>query len=110
MQELLEARTHPEQGYRSCLGLLRLAKLFGSERLEAGCKRADSLGLYSYKSVQSILQKKLDLEPLRIEDNRRDVHLVHANLRGAAYYQSRQDQPLEPESDAVPEEVESLKA
>jgi transposase len=110
VQELLEARTHPEQGYRSCLGLLRLAKLFGSERLEAGCKRADSLGLYSYKSVQSILQKKLDLEPLRIEDNRRDVHLVHANLRGAAYYQNQNDQPLEPESDAVPEEVESLKA
>jgi hypothetical protein len=68
--------------------------------------------------VQSILQKKLDLEPLRIEDNRRDLPLVHSNLRGAGYYQNRKVQMLEPASEAasepvtegITEEVDSLKA
>ena len=86
VQQILESRTHPEQGYRSCLGLMRLTKTFGADRLEAACKRADHLRAYSFKSVQSILQNKLDLEPILLEENRRDVQFVHGNLRGAAYY------------------------
>ncbi len=86
--QILETRAHPEQGYRSCLGLMRLGKTFGADRLEAACKRADHLRAYSFKSVQSILQKRLDFEPVTLEDNRRDVQFVHGNLRGAAYYKS----------------------
>ncbi len=92
VETILAARAHPEQGYRSCLGLLRLGKSFGADRLEAACKRADHLRAYSFKSVQSILQNKLDLEPIVLEDNRRDVQLNHGNLRGAAYY--RQENPV----------------
>ena len=67
---------------------MRLTKSFGAERLEAACTRADHLRAYSFKSVQSILQNKLDLEPILLEENRRDVQFVHGNLRGAAYYKS----------------------
>jgi transposase len=86
VQSILEARAHPEQGFRSCLGLLRLGKTFGVDRLEAACKRADYLRAYSFKSVQSILQNKLDLKPMVLEENQQDVQLKHGNLRGAAYY------------------------
>jgi transposase len=86
VQSILESRAHPEQGFRSCLGLLRLGKTFGNDRLEAACKRADYLRAYSFKSVQSILQNKLDLKPIVLEENQQDVQLKHGNLRGAAYY------------------------
>ena len=64
VQKILESRPHPEQGYRSCLGLLRLGKTHGPERLEAACRRAVALKAYSYPSVDSILKKKLETEPL----------------------------------------------
>jgi transposase len=88
VQTILETRTHPEQGYRSCLGLLRLGKSYGADRLEAACKRADHLRAYSFKSVQSILQNNLDLKPMQLEENQREMQFVHGNLRGAAYYKT----------------------
>lgn len=59
------SRAHPQQGFRSCLGLMRLGKRYGAERLEAACHRALSIGGLSYKSVQSILETGLDREPLQ---------------------------------------------
>ncbi|MEK6686904.1 MAG: hypothetical protein AABZ01_00435, partial [Gemmatimonadota bacterium] len=94
---ILESKPHPEQGYRSCLGLMRLAKDYGTTRLEAACQRARALDSCSYKSIASILKTKLDQQPLpgaqvltlpRVPD--------HANLRGAAYYQG----PLSPALEA----------
>ena len=61
---ILDSRPHPEQGFRSCLGILRLGKHYGNERLEAACQRAQRLGSYSYKSVQSILKHNLDEQAL----------------------------------------------
>lgn len=85
---ILENRPHPEQGYRSCLGLLRLAKRYSSERLELACARALALKAYSYKNVQSILKKGLDQQPLEgSSDQRRLPLLEHENLRGRTYYQ-----------------------
>jgi transposase len=86
IEAILEARTHPEQGFRSCLGIMRLGKSFGAQRLEAACKRADALRGYSFKSVQSILQNNLDLEPSGLEDVPARALIEHPNVRGAAYY------------------------
>lgn len=85
---ILESKPHPEQGYRSCLGIMRLAKDYGVERLEAACRRTLALDSCSYKSVASILKTKMDQQPLP-GSPALTLPLVpdHANLRGAAYYQ-----------------------
>ncbi len=88
IERILESRPHPEQGYRSCLGIMRLGKSYGGERLEAACRRATYLQSYSYKSVQSILKHKLDAEPLPLEQpTPQPTPQQHHNLRGASYYQ-----------------------
>ena len=86
VERILESRPHPEQGYRSCLGIMRLGKSYGSERLEAACKRACYLQSYSYKSIQSILKHNLDEEPLPTESQPSAPRRPHDNLRGASYY------------------------
>ena len=87
-QEILNRRAYPEQGYRSCLGLLRLGKVYGSDRLEAACERALGLGAYSFKSVKSILRTGLDRQPLsKATGAGNRVPLDHKNIRGADYYQ-----------------------
>jgi transposase len=70
VEEILASRPHPEQGYRSCLGVMRLSRRYGSERLEAACSRALAIASPSYRSVDSILKHGLD----------RDV-------RGPGYYE-----------------------
>ena len=60
VQAILADRPHPEQGYRSCLGLLRLGKRYGALRLEAACTRAVAVGARSYRHVDSMLKHGLD--------------------------------------------------
>jgi transposase len=85
---IIENRPHPEQGYRSCLGLLRLGKTYSPERLEAACARALQMKAYSYKNVESILKKGLDRQPLATASPQTPLPLLeHANLRGKEYYQ-----------------------
>ena len=81
---IMERRPHPEHGYRSCLGIMRLSKRYGPERLEAACTRALALGSYNYRSVSSILAKGLDARPLSTPVPRTNPE--HTNLRGAGYY------------------------
>ena len=57
---ILERRPHPEQGFRSCLGIVRLVRPFGADRLEAAATRAIEIGTFTYGSVRSILDNKLD--------------------------------------------------
>jgi transposase len=87
VQQILASRPHPEQGYRSCLGLLRLAKKYGPERVEAASGRAIAVGARSYRHVESILKHGLDRLPLDPDDTPPHPRLVHANVRGPAYYQ-----------------------
>src|SRR3989449_9670587 len=61
---ILTERRHPEQGYRSCLGILRLEKVYGRDRLEAACARAVTVRARSYRHVDSILKNGLDRVPL----------------------------------------------
>jgi transposase len=86
VEAILESRPHPEQGYRSCLGILRLAKRYGDERLEAAAGRAVSVGARSYRHVDSILKHGLDRLPLTAEEQPSPV-LLHDNVRGPDYYQ-----------------------
>lgn len=82
---ILASRPHPEQGYRSCLGLLRLGQRYPAARLEAACARALALRATSYKSVQSILRTGLDGQPLPPPPAARPP-AMHPHLRGPAYY------------------------
>lgn len=85
---LLESRKHPELAYRSCLGLLNLARQYTPARLEAACQRALLLGALRQSSVRSILERGLDSQPLpEIPDEPIAPPPVHENVRGAAYYQ-----------------------
>lgn len=85
---ILASRPHPEQGYRSCLGLLRLGKSYGPDRLEAACARALATGARSYHNVQSILKSGLDRVPyIEADVVPRAPPVVHENVRGAEYYQ-----------------------
>ena len=84
---ILQSKAHPEQGYRACLGLLRLSKQYGKERLEAACQRALWTGAVYYKSVKNILEHNLDREPCFDDSQTRAASVaVHENVRGPEYY------------------------
>jgi transposase len=85
VEKMLGSRRYPEQAYRSCLGLLRLGKTFGEDRLEAACHRALAFSTFSYQSVKSILKTGLDSQPLP-ETQPPQPALEHSNLRGADYF------------------------
>jgi len=83
---ILSSRLHPQQAFRSCLGLMRLGKTHGDSRLEAACTRALHFQTTSYTSVKSILKNGLDSAPLG-ETTIATKAIVHPNVRGAAYYE-----------------------
>jgi transposase len=82
---VLTSRRHPQQAYRSCLGILRLGKAYGDARLEAACRRALILSSHSYKSIESILKHRLDDKPLA-EQQELALPEDHDNIRGPSYY------------------------
>lgn len=86
VRAILEERPHPEQGYRSCLGVMRLEKRYGADRVDAACRRALVSGGRSYKHVERILKHKLDQLP-DDEVPSSDTRPTHANVRGPDYYQ-----------------------
>jgi transposase len=83
---ILRERHHPEWGYRSCLGLFRLAKKYGNERLDAASRRALYAGARSYRPVLTILQHNLDGQPLPQPDVPASAGASHENVRGPDYY------------------------
>jgi transposase len=87
-ETIMRERRHPEQGYRSCLGILRLGKTYGPERLEAACARALVARARSYGHVESILKNGLDRIPLpeNPDDQPQPRNAVHDNIRGPHYY------------------------
>lgn len=82
----MDSRPHPEQGYRACLGLLRLARQFGEARLEAACERALRLGATRYRSVKSILDNGLDRQAFNDTGTEQSALPLHDNVRGPQYY------------------------
>jgi transposase len=81
---ILQSKPHPQMGYRSCLGILRLGQRYSNQRLEAAARRALATGACSYPSVKSILERSLDRQPLESPSPR--PPLEHSNLRGPAYF------------------------
>lgn len=84
VQAIMDRKLHPEQAFRACMGIIRLAKSYSKERVENASKRALTYGAISYQSVFSILQKNLDLNPL--PEQIHSEPLFHENLRGSKYY------------------------
>ena len=92
---ILAERTHPEQGYRSCLGIIRLQKRYGTERLERACARAHAARARSYRHVDSILRNGLDRLPppplppsTTVPESTAEAtaDAMHENVRGEQYY------------------------
>ena len=83
---ILDSRPHPEQGFRSCLGIMRLGKQYGAQRLEAASKRALAIKALSFRRVESILKNGLDQQELFSEEPEPDVPPSHGNVRGNRYY------------------------
>ena len=82
---ILAAKPHPEQGFRACLGILRLVRSYGAERVEAACQRGIDIGARTYSSVASILRNNLDraYHPQPVPDV---PPVQHGNIRGGGYY------------------------
>ena len=87
---IMDSRPHPEQGYRSCLGIISLAKHYGPERLENACSRALIIKGFSYKSVKSILKNGLDQQALLFDQSENTPPIRHDNIRGKHYYQQKE--------------------
>ena len=83
--KVLETKMHPEQAYKSCSGILNLARKVGNERLVNACKRATLFGVYNYPIILQILEKNLD----HFSEEETEIMLMpqHNNIRGSEYYQ-----------------------
>ena len=86
VERLMKERPHPEVGFKSCMGLIRLGKEHGTERLEAACRRALVLSSHTYTTVKNILSSGTDQLPLPIGQEVRSTLSLHENVRGGSYY------------------------
>ena len=86
IEHIMASRAHPQQGFRSCLGILRFAKSYGEARLESACQRALAIGAHSYKSVESILKNGLDQKPLATPPAAPPLPTHHEYVRGQDYF------------------------
>ncbi|NCP78643.1 MAG: IS21 family transposase [Desulfuromonadales bacterium] len=84
VENILARKAYPEHGFRSCMGVISLARRYSKERLEAACKRALSIKGVTYKSIKSILENNLDQKALPVQMALPAV--IHANIRGTDYY------------------------
>lgn len=85
IQKVLDKKQHPEQAYKSCLGILSFAKKVGNERLTGACRRALGFGSYSFKMIEGILNKGLDGMTEGEEAGQLSMPL-HDNIRCENYY------------------------
>lgn len=83
--KVLDRKQHPEQAYKSCMGILGFAKKVGNERLIKACQRALGYGAYNYKTIQKILEKELDKRDAPDETDQLTMPF-HDNIRGESYY------------------------
>lgn len=85
VDRLLVARKHPQQAYRTCLGVIRLGQTYGDDRLEAACHRALHVNAVAYRSIESMLKTGMDKKPLVIDSPQTTLPL-HENVRGPTYF------------------------
>jgi transposase len=94
---ILERGPHPESGRRACLGLMRMGRKYGDERLEAACARALAIGNPRLRSVEAML--KSGLEKLALAEEVESKPVVHENIRGGDYFDRREAAPRSEEED-----------
>ena len=87
VRTIMERKVHPEQGYRSCLGIVRFIRRYGGTRVENACDRALALNAFAYKSVLSILKTGLDRKDILMFARREEKTIDHPHIRGPQYYQ-----------------------
>lgn len=86
-EAIMKAKPHPEQGFRSCLGIISLVKSYGPARVEAACRRGNDIGATTYGSIASILKNGLDRAYAeRARDATNDAAFQHDNIRGRDYF------------------------
>jgi len=84
ISQVIAKKQHPEQAYKSCMGILSFSRRVGNNRLIKACKRAHEIGFYNYKIIDDILKNNLD----KYDDEPEPVSMpAHNNIRGANYYQ-----------------------
>lgn len=86
VEYVIRSKPHPEQGYRSALGILRLGDKHGKDRLERACERAFQISSPSYKTLKTMLAQRMESTPLREAATTGTEHLGAANVRGPGYY------------------------
>lgn len=91
-ERILEDKPHPEMGYRSCLGIIRLAAQYSPARMEAAAQRAVLSGACRYQSVKSILKNSLDSLPTPAQSATPPPPARHDNIRGAEYFDGGEPQ------------------
>ena len=88
--EIMQRKKHPEQGFRSCLGVMRLGKRYSPQRLEKACERAVAIGAYTFKNVESIPQKRARTRTPLIQQTK-SRSISHPNIRGSRYYNKKEN-------------------
>ncbi len=82
--KILDKKQHPEQAYKSCVGILSFTKKYGNDRLAKACTRALGYGIYNYKTIQNILEKGMDNHAIEVDEQ---IEMpLHENIRGENYY------------------------
>jgi hypothetical protein len=91
---IMAGKRHPEQGYRSCLGILRLSKEYTAQRVEAAARRAIAFQACSYQSIKSILQCNLDSQSIEPATPPKPP-LDHPNIRGSEYFDNGEEPTIQ---------------
>lgn len=87
IEHVMRSKPHPEQGYRSALGILRLSNKAGKDRLERACERALAIGSPVYRTIKTMLKQRMEAAPLPEQPTADSAaHLGAANVRGRRYY------------------------
>jgi len=90
VKQIIESKKHPEQAYRSCLGILRLERYYPKQRIENAAKRALKYHTCSYQSIKSILSTGLDKQIDCFDEQKVEISPLHENIRGQKYYQKEE--------------------
>jgi len=85
VETVLASRQHPEQSYKTCLGIIGLAKTYSDFRLNKACERALYFGNCTYKMINNILSNNMD-QLIEESNGYSDVIIEHENIRGNQYY------------------------
>jgi len=85
IQVVLKSRKHPEQAFKTCMGILNLVKEHGPDRLNKACGRALGFGFHSYRRIKNILDRGLEEEV--VTESMELPVFSHENIRGSQYYQ-----------------------